>query len=103
MGYEVAGLEPEQTLILHSLWDTSKWESASSDGPLPEKYLQSSWVWVLEEIDEKRTWLIVRVRSDHNPGLLSTISTRIPNAVGRLLMQPRTLRVLKQRVEKSVS
>lgn len=103
MGYTVRGLEPEQTLILQSLWDASTWESISSDDPLPEKYLQSSWVWVLEEIDDKTTWLIVRVRSDHNPGLLSTLSTRLPNAVGRLLMQPRTLRVLKHRAENSGS
>jgi hypothetical protein len=103
MGYTVVGLEPEQTLILQSILDTGKWISVSSDDPLPEKYLRSSWVWFLEEIDENTTRLIVRVRSDHNPGLLSTLSTRIPNALGRLLMQPRTLRVLKQRAEMSVS
>ena len=102
MGYAVAGLEPEQALILQTILDAGKWESVSSDDPLPEKYLRSSWVWFLEEIDEKTTRLIVRVRSDHNPGLLSTLSARIPNALGRLLMQPRTLRVLKQRAEMSV-
>jgi hypothetical protein len=102
MGYSVVGLEPQQVLILQSILDTVRWESVSSDDPLPEKYLRSSWVWFLEEIDEKTTRLIVRVRSDHNPGLLSTLSTRIPNALGRLLMQPRTLRVLKQRAEMSV-
>jgi hypothetical protein len=102
MGYSVVGLEPEQEMILQSIWDTVKWESVSSDDPLPEKYLRSSWAWLLEEIDEKTTRLIVRVRSDNNPGVLSTLSTRIPNAIGRLLMQPRTLRVLKQRAEMSV-
>ncbi len=102
MGYSVIGLEPEQALITQSIMDTGKWKSVSNEDPLPEKYLRSSWVWFLEEIDEKTTRLIVRVRSDHNPGLLSTLSTRIPNALGRLLMQPRTLRVLKQRAEMSV-
>ncbi len=103
MGYAVVGLEPEQTLILQSILDTGKWESVSSDDPLPEKYLQSSWVWFLEEINENTTRLIVRVRSDYSPGILSILSTRFPNALGRLLMQPRTLRVLKQRAEMSVS
>ena len=102
MGYSVVGLEAEQALITQSILDTGKWKSVSNEDPLPEKYLRSSWVWFLEEIDEKTTRLIVRVRSDHNPGLLSTLSTRIPNALGRLLMQPRTLRVLKQRAEMSV-
>jgi hypothetical protein len=101
MGYSVAGLEPEQTLILLSIIDSVKWESVSSDDPLPEKYLQSSWVWFLEEINENTTRLIVRVRSDHSPGILSILSTRFANALGRLLMQPRTLRVLKQRAEMS--
>jgi hypothetical protein len=102
MGYSVIGLEPEQALITQSIMDTGKWKSVSNEDPLPEKYLRSSWVWFLEEIDEKTTLLIVRVRSDHNPGLLSTLSTQIPNALGELLMQPRTLRVLKQRAEMSM-
>jgi hypothetical protein len=99
MGYAVAGLEQEQVLILQSILDTGKWESVSSNDPLPEKYLRSSWVWFLEEIDEKTTRLIVRVRSDHSPGLLSTLSTSITNELGRMVMQPKTLRVLKQRAE----
>jgi len=102
MGYVVAGIEPEQALILQSRVDTGKWESLSSSDPLPEKYLISSWVWFLEEIDEKTTRLIVRVRSDYNPGLLSTLSAGIPNELGSLVMQPKTLRVLKQRAEMSV-
>ena len=102
MGYIVAGIEPEQALILQSRIDTGKWESLSSSDPLPEKYLRSSWVWFLEEIDEKTTRLIVRVQSDYNPGLLSTLSAGISNELGSLVMQPKTLRVLKQRAEMSV-
>jgi hypothetical protein len=101
MGYTVEGLEPEQVLILQSILDAGKWESVSSDDPLPEKYLRSGWVWFLDEIDEKTTRLIVRVRSDHDPGLLSTLSTAISNMLGRMVMQPKTLRVLKQRAEMS--
>jgi len=99
MGYTVVGLESENVMILQGLWDSVTWKSLSLDASLPEKYLQSSWVWFLEKIDEKTTRLIVRVRSDHNPGFLSTLSARIPNELGRLLMQPKTLRVIKQRAE----
>lgn len=99
MGYVVAGIEPERVLILHSSVDTGTWESVSNSEPLPEKYYISSWVWLLEEIDEKRTRLIVRVRSDYDPGPLSTLVMGIANEVGRLMMQPKTLRVLKQRAE----
>ncbi|MCW8814935.1 MAG: hypothetical protein OQK59_03035, partial [Chlorobium sp.] len=65
----VLGKQPgPRALILQSRVDTGKWESLSGSDPLPEKYLCSSWVWVLEEMDEKTTRVIVRVRSDTNPG-----------------------------------
>jgi hypothetical protein len=99
MGYTVVGLEPEQALILQSILDTAKWESVSSDEPLPEKYLRSGWVWFLEEIDQNTTRLIARVRNDHDSGLMSRLSTGISNILGRMVMQPKTLRVLKQRAE----
>ena len=102
MGYVVANIEPERALILQSRVDTSKWESLSSSDPLPAKYLCSSWVWFLEEIDAKTTRFIVRVKSDYSPGLLSTLSAGIPNELGSLVMQPKTLGVLKQRAEMSV-
>ena len=102
MGYTVAGIEPRRALILQSRVDTGTWESLSSSDPLPAKYLCSSWVWLLEGIDEQTTRLVVRVRTDTNPGLLSTLSAGIPNELGSLVMQPKTLRVLKQRAEMSV-
>jgi hypothetical protein len=102
MGYVVAGIEPEQSLILQSRIDTGKWESLTSSDPLPVKYLSSSWVWFLEKIDDETTRLVVRVKTDYNPGLLSTLSAGIPNELGSLVMQPKTLRVLKQRAEMSM-
>jgi hypothetical protein len=99
MGYVVIGLEPEQALILHMRVDTGTWQSSVSSDPLPEKYLSSSWVWFLEETDERTTRLIVRVRGDYSPDMLSTLGSRIGNEMGRLVMQPKTLRVLKQRAE----
>ena len=103
MGYVVTDIKPEQALILQSLIDAGKWESVSSDDPLPEKYLHSSWVWLLEAIDEKTTRLVVRVRSDYSPGLLTTVGSVIPNELGSLVMQPKTLRGIKQRAERNVS
>jgi len=99
MGHEVVDLEPEQLLILHSRVDTGKWESLSGSDPLPEKYLNSSWVWLLEETADGTTRLVVRVRTDYNPGPLSTVSAGIPNELGSLVMQPKVLQTLKQRAE----
>jgi len=102
MGYVAKGLEPEQALILQSRLDIGKSQSFSSGDPLPEKYLSSSWVWFLGETDENTTRLIVRVRSDYSPGMLSTLSARVTNELGSLVMQPKTLRVLKQRAEGAI-
>lgn len=99
MGYAVQSLEPERVMVLQSILDASKWESVSSAAPLPEEYLKSSWAWFLEEIDAETTRLIVRVRNDHDPSLLSTLGTSISNVLGKMVMLPRTLRVLKQRAE----
>jgi hypothetical protein len=102
MGYVVAEIEPGRVLVLSSRVDAAKWESLSSGDPLPAKYLCSSWLWYLEGLDDQTTRLVVRVRSDYNPGLLSTLSAGIPNELGSLVMQPKTLRTLKQRAEMSV-
>jgi len=99
MGYEVVGLEPERALILHSRVDTGSWKSLSGSDPLPEKYLDSSWAWLLEDTGAGTSRLVVRVRTDYNPGLLSTLSGGIPNELGSLVMQPKVLRMLKQRAE----
>ena len=98
----VVGLEPEQVLILQSRLDAGKRQSVSRDDPLPERYLSSSWAWLLEETDERTTRLIVRVRSDYSPGMLTTLSTHISNGLGSLVMQPKTLRVLKPRAEAAI-
>ncbi len=103
MGYVVVGLEPEQALILHMRTDIDTWQSLASTDPLPEKYLSSSWVWSLVEADERTTRLIVRARSDYSPEMLSSLISRVANEVGRLLMQPKTLRVLKQRAETEIA
>jgi hypothetical protein len=100
MAYTVVVLEPEQVLVTQSTMDMASWQSVSVDDPLPEKYLRSSWVWFLEELDEDATRLIVRVRSDCSPGLFSALATIISNAGGKMLMQPKTLRGLKQRAER---
>jgi hypothetical protein len=103
MGYVVTDLEPAQALITHMRVDSGTWQSIASSDPLPEKYLSSSWVWSLEETDERTTRLIVRVRSDYSPDMLSTLGSRIANEIGRLVMQPKTLRVLKQRAETEIA
>jgi hypothetical protein len=60
-----------------------------------------SWIWFLDRVDTDATRLIVRVRGTWDPGLGNTLLYGIPNELGSLVMQPKTLRGIKQRVERT--
>jgi hypothetical protein len=79
LSFEVLEMEPDQVLLI------------GNDG--------GSWVWFLDPLDANTTRLIVRLRGTWNPGLGNTLLFGIPNELGSLIMQPRTLRGIKQRAE----
>jgi hypothetical protein len=79
MGFEVLEMEPGQFLLL-----------GTEDG---------SWVWFLAPTDADTTRLIVRMRGTWPPGTANVLLFGIPNELGSLVMQPKTLRGLKQRAE----
>ncbi|MBN1136722.1 MAG: hypothetical protein JXM73_09050 [Anaerolineae bacterium] len=79
MGLKVATLEPERALILHE-------EGAS-------------WLWYLEPADGGTTRFIVRYRQRPALGLASRLMFGFANEVGSLLMQPKTMRGIKERAE----
>jgi hypothetical protein len=79
---------PERAVVLLSRVETGKWKPLSVNGRLPDKRLVSSWVWVLQDVDGQTTRLVVRVRSDYSPRLLSTLSAVTSTELGSLVMQP---------------
>ena len=79
MGFEVLELEPNRFLL-----------TVTEDG---------SWVWVLDPIDADTTRLITRMRGTWPPGLGNALLFGIPNELGSLVMQPKTLRGIQQRAE----
>ena len=81
MGFEVLELEPNRFLL-----------TITEDG---------SWVWVLDPIDADTTRLITRMRGTWPPGLGNALLFGIPNELGSLVMQPKTLRGIQQRAEAS--
>jgi hypothetical protein len=100
MGYRVVQLEPQRALVLLSRVDMDEWRSLEEGEPLPEQYLISSWAWYLEETADGKTRLIVRVRSNYGGGVGNALAVVIPNELGSLVMQPKTMREIKARAER---
>jgi len=60
-----------------------------------------SWVWFLDPADGDATRLIVRFRGTWEPSLANHLLYGISNELGSLIMQPKTLRGIKLRVERT--
>jgi hypothetical protein len=79
MGFEVLEIEPRHFIL------------TGTEG--------GSWVWFLDTVAADSTRLIVRSRGTWDPGLRNALLFGTPNELGSLIMQPRTLRGIKQRAE----
>jgi serine/threonine-protein kinase len=99
MGFTITAIEPGRTLVLNANMDMNTWNSFDPAETTPEKYLLSSWVWHLEEVDEKTSRLVVRTRQDYNPSLLNTLMIRGLIEPGGFLMERKTLLNIKRRAE----
>lgn len=86
-------------LVLHIAVDMRTWRSFDPTGTMPDKYLNSSWAWFLDELDERTTRLIVRIRQDYNPSLLNALMIRGLIEPGGSVMERKTLLGIKQRAE----
>jgi len=100
--FEVVAIEPQRLITLYGGLDTNTGGKLEPTNPLPEQYLSTSWVWLLEEVDGKSTRLLVNFRQDYNPTLLNRLVYRISGELGAFLMERRTLLGIKQRVESRV-
>jgi serine/threonine-protein kinase len=99
MGFTISAIEPGRALVLHTAVDMSTWNTFDPAGAMPDKYLLSSWVWCLEEVNEETSRLIVRTRQDYDPSLLNTLLIWGLIEPGGFLMERKTLLNIKQRAE----
>ena len=97
-GYPVAIVEPGRVIVLHA--DTRTGPTPVPGGTKSEDYYVSTWVFFLDRLDERRTRLISRLRSDYNPRLRNKLFYG-PCLVEPIstVMQQKMLRGIKQRVE----
>lgn len=68
-GLTVAAIDPPGVLALRVSMSPLTGMPLSREEPATDAFLEGSWVFVLEALDEQATRLIERVRVDHQPHL----------------------------------
>lgn len=98
--FEVVELVPARVLVLLARADLDSGQRFELSDPLPAKYLNQSWAFVLEPLHGGRSRLLARWRGDYSPGLANTLGMGFPTQAGALIMQPRMLKGIKERAER---
>lgn len=99
-GLTVAALAPPHVLALRVSMSALSGMSLAPDEPKPDAYLDGSWVFVLEALDEQTSRLIERVRVDYQPHLrLAPLVYLLAEPVF-FVMERKMLLGMKQRAEK---
>lgn len=97
--YVVVKIEPERYLVLLQKADTATAKNLEINDDLPEKYVNMSWLFYLEERDDGTTRLISRSRNDWNDSPGNTIFYGI-FGVPTMEMDRKMLKGIKERAEK---
>lgn len=75
-GFPVAIIEPDRQLTMAGTTNTDSGEEADPRDPDLEAYFSGNQTFLLNQIDEKQTRLIFRMRIDWNPSRMGTIANR---------------------------
>lgn len=86
-------------LVLHVRADTQTGRTFELTDTIPEKYLNQSWVFFLDELDKGSTQLIIRTRNDYNRSLGNALVNRVFMEPISLVMDGKMLLGIKQRPE----
>jgi hypothetical protein len=99
MSFEVATLEQDRLLVLLARVDWETGESFELSDAMPDNYINMSWVYLLEDLEEGVTRLTVRWQGDYSPGMGNALALGVPTEAGALIMQPKLLKGIKARSE----
>ena len=97
--FDVERLEPERVLVLRSSIDVRRRTPFDPAGPRPRFFVDGVWTFVLEEIPEGKTRLVVRSFGIARPRLLLGAVNAVFWDPAHVVMQTRQLRNLKRLVE----
>ncbi|HEX9131109.1 MAG TPA: hypothetical protein VF844_02330 [Ktedonobacteraceae bacterium] len=97
--FTVAELEPQRALVLYSTTHLSSFAPRSlRNNPKVGIYGNFSWAFVLDEVDESTTRLILRTRANSGPRLFTMLNNLLLPPADFVIVRL-MLRTIKQRVE----
>jgi hypothetical protein len=99
LGLSVAAIESGRALVLHTRVDLQTGKSFELSEVMPKKYINSSWTFFVDKLDEKRTRLIVRSRFDYERRCANLVTWRVFTDPISFVMERLMLLGVKQRAE----
>ena len=96
--YKVAAIEPGCALVLQIREDTQTRKTSELSDTMPDKYMNQSWVFFLNERDDGTTRLISHSRNDWNQSLGNRLFFSIFGAI-TVTMDRKMLLGIKERAE----
>jgi hypothetical protein len=100
--FTVERLERERVLVLRASIDVGGRRPFNGSGPTPRLFSDGVWAFVLDELPEGRTRLVVRAHGVVRPRLLLGAANLVFWDPAHVVMQARQLRNLKRRAETSL-
>jgi hypothetical protein len=99
--FEVAALEPFRFLALRASFDL-RGRQIPSGGIRPPAYNDSVWCFLLKELPQERTRLVVSVYGAARPRLLNAMASLIFWEPAHWIMQRRQFTIIRRRTEQHV-
>jgi hypothetical protein len=92
----VTEVETGRSIVLH--YDSRTGQPEKSDTQ-PKDFFESSWLFLLDPVNDRKTRLISRFRIDYSPGIRNKVSLGMFGEPIYSTMQTQMLRGIKRRVE----
>lgn len=101
MPLTVTAIEHERFLVFLTRVDIQNNSYFEIGDSMPEQYVNSSWAFVLNNIGDKSTRLVVRSRLDYNPNAMNTLAWRVFTDPISFVMERKMLYNIKRISESS--
>ena len=98
----VARVEPNRVLVLHNTMNPFNAQTVDLDDPEPGPFMDWTWTFTLQELDDFGTRLVVRVRASYEPRWLRPLFYALLEPP-HFLMERKMMLGIKERGEKDVN